>query len=121
MKDFLQEEFAVKNFSLQKVNIEFMERYFQYLRTEKKIAHNTACKYMVCLKTIFSPVIRYGIVKSDPFYGLRINPKPVFINVLTQEEIDRIVLVKLNDPDLDRKRDICLFACYTGLAYVDLQ
>ena len=27
----------------------------------------------------------------------------------------------MDDPDLDRKRDIFLFACYTGLAYVDLQ
>lgn len=121
MKDFLQAEFRVKNFSLQKVNMEFMERYFQYLRAEKKIAHNTACKYMVCLKTIFSPAIRNSIIKPDPFYGLRINPKPVFINVLTQEEIDKIVSLELKDPDLDRKRDIFLFACYTGLAYVDLQ
>jgi hypothetical protein len=31
MKDFLKVEFKVKNFSLQKVNGEFMERYFQYL------------------------------------------------------------------------------------------
>lgn len=121
MKDFLQAEYKVKNFSLQKVNIEFLERYFQFLRTERNIAHNTACKYLVCLKTIFSPAIRNGFIKPDPFYGLRINPKPVFIEVLTQGEIDKIVSLKLDDPDLDRKRDIFLFACYTGLAYMDLQ
>lgn len=55
MKDFLQVEYKAKNFSLQKVNMEFLELYFQYLRKEKGIAHNTACKYLVCLKTIFSP------------------------------------------------------------------
>ena len=120
MKDFLQAEFKVKNFSLQKVNIEFMERYFQFLRIEKKIAHNTACKYLVYVKTIFLPAVRNGLIKPDPFYGLKINPKPVFKEVLTQEEIDKIVSLKLDDPDLDRKRDIFLFACYTGLAYVDL-
>jgi site-specific recombinase XerD len=52
--------------------------------------------------------------------GLRITPKPVFRNFLSQE-IDKIATLHLNDPDLDRKRDIFLFACYTGLAYVDLQ
>ena len=77
MKDFLQAEYRAKNFSLQKVNIEFLERYFQFLRNEKNIAHNTACKYLVCAKTIFSPAIRNGLIKPDPFYGLRINPKPV--------------------------------------------
>ena len=114
-------EFKVKNFSLQKVDMEFLERYFNFLRTEKEIGHNTACKYLVCVKTIFSPTIRNGIVKPDPFYGLKLNPKPVFIDVLTLEEIDKIVSLELADPDLDRKRDIFVFACYTGLAYVDLQ
>jgi integrase len=121
MKDFLQAEYKVKNFSLQKVNMEFLEQYFQYLRTEKKIAHNTACKYLVCVKTIFSPAIRNGIIKPDPFYGLRLSPKPVFKDILTQDEIDKIVALELKDLDLDRKRDIFLFACYTGLVYIDLQ
>jgi len=121
MKDFLQSEFKVKNFSLQKVNQVFLERYFQFLRNEKGIAHNTACKYLVCIKTVFSPAVRTGIIKPDPFYGLRLSPKPVVKNILTQEEINKIADLTLNDPDLDRKRDIFLFACYTGLAYIDLQ
>jgi site-specific recombinase XerD len=121
MRDFLQKEFKVKNFSLQKVDTDFLERYFQFLRTDKKIAHNTASKYMICVKTIFLPAIRNGIIKPDPFYGLKIAPKPVFKEVLTQDEIDKIVSLQLTDPDLDRKRDIFLFACYTGLAYIDLQ
>jgi len=121
MKDFLQKEYKVKNFSLQKVTMDFLELYFQYLRTDKKIAHNTACKYLVCVKTIFSPAIRNGIIKSDPFYGLRLSPKPVHKDILTQDEIDKIATLELTDPDLDRKRDIFLFACYTGLAYIDLQ
>ncbi|NOT50088.1 MAG: site-specific integrase [Chitinophagaceae bacterium] len=120
MKDFLQAEYKVKNFGLQKLNAEFIERYFQYLRAEKEIAHNTACKYLVCVKTVLLPAIRTGVI-SDPFYGVRINTKPVFKEFLTQDEIDKISNLELNDPDLDRKRDIFLFACYTGLAYVDLQ
>ena len=44
-----------------------------------------------------------------------------FKGFLSHEEIDKISSVELNDPNLDRKRDIFLFACYTGLAYVDLQ
>jgi hypothetical protein len=97
MKDFLQAEYKVKNFSLQKVTMEFLEQHFQYLRTEKRIAHNTACKYLVCVKTIFSPAIRNGIIKPDPFYRLRLNPKPVYKDILTQDEIDKIVALELKD------------------------
>src|SRR5258705_12724495 len=38
MKDFLQAEYNVKNFGLQKLKAEFIERYFQYLRITKGIA-----------------------------------------------------------------------------------
>lgn len=121
MQEFLDAEYKAKNFSLQKLNTSFIEKYFQFLRNQKNIGHNTACKYLACVKTILVPAIREGLIKPDPFYGLRITSKPVFRGFLSQEEIDKISSVELNDPDLDRKRDIFLFACYTGLAYVDLQ
>lgn len=68
-----------------------------------------------------SPAVRAGVIKPDPFFGLKIKSKPVFREFLSQEEIDKIATVELLDPDLDRKRDIFLFACYTGLAYIDLK
>lgn len=37
------------------------------------------------------------------------------------EELTCLSALKLTDKDVDRKRDIFLFACYTGLAYVDLK
>ncbi|MBL7744573.1 MAG: phage integrase SAM-like domain-containing protein [Chitinophagaceae bacterium] len=107
MKDFLQSEYKVKNLSLKKLNGEFIEKYFHYLRTDKEIAHNTACKYLVCIKTILLPAIRSGAI-SDPYYGLRISSKPVFKEFLSQEELNRISELKLQDPDLDRNLENCL-------------
>jgi len=121
MKDFLEAEYRVKNLSLQKVNTDMLEQYFQFLCHKRKIAHNTACKYLVCIKTVFLMAVRSGILKENPFTGLKINPKPVIKQYLTGEEIDKIASLSLTDPDLDRKRDIFLFACYTGLAYCDIQ
>ena len=121
MQEFLETEFKVKNFSLQKVNVDFIQRYFSFLQFSKNIGHNTACKYLDCVRAILHPAVHEGIIKPDPFYKLGITSKPVFREFLTQEEIDKIAALKLDDPDVDRKRDIFLFACYTGLAYVDLQ
>jgi hypothetical protein len=67
------------------------------------------------------PAVRKGKIKSDPFYGVRITSKPVFRVFLSQEEIDKIACLQSDNPDLDRKRDIFLFTCYTAHAYVDLQ
>jgi len=121
MQEFLESEYKVKNFNLEKLNTTFIEKFFQFLRNKKNVGHNTSCKYLACVKTILTPAIREGLFKADPFYGLRISAKPVLRGFLSQDEIDKISSVELDDPDLDRKRDIFLFACYTGLAYVDLQ
>lgn len=121
MQEFLQTEFKVKNYILSRVDTKFLERYFYFLRTNKNIGNNTAIKYIVFVKTIFSPAIRDGILRSDPFRGLRLKKKPVYPQHLTLDEIDALTALKLADPDLHRKRDIFLFACYTGLAYIDLK
>lgn len=121
MQEFLETEFKVKNYSLQKLNPEFLEKYFQFLRANKNICHNTACKYLDCIRAIILPAVNDGIIRPNPFFRLKIRPKQVNRQCLSQDEIDKITYVELLDPDLNRKRDIFLFACYTGLAYVDLQ
>ena len=85
---------------MQKVNSELVERYFQFLRNTKKIGHNTACKYLAFVKTILLLCINERLIKPNPFYGLKITSKPVFKEVLTQEEIDKITSLKLDDLDL---------------------
>lgn len=118
---FLQAEFKVKNYPLVRMDKVFLDRYFQFLRTTRKISHNTAVKYVVFLKTILMPAIRAGVFKVDPFRELKLKQKPVFKGYLTQEELDAIRDVELSSPDLKRIRDIFLFSCYTGLAYIDLK
>src|SRR5258705_6803103 len=43
--DFLEEEFKVKNFPLVKIDGKFLEKYFQYIRTIKKIGNNDQLKH----------------------------------------------------------------------------
>lgn len=121
MQEFLLKEYKVKNYTLNRIDVKFLEAFFHFLRTEKTIAHNTAVKYVTLVKSVLQPAIRSGAIKGDPFRELRIKPKPVHRNYLSQEELIILVNLELNDPDLDRKRDIFLFSCYTGLAYVDLK
>ncbi len=73
------------------------------------------------MKTILQPALRSGVIKDNPFRDLRIKSRPVIVQYLSQEEIDLIMELNTNDPDLERKKDIFLFACFTGLAYVDIK
>lgn len=118
---FLQDEFKIKNYALQRIDASFLEKYFWYLRNARKISHNTSVKYITFFKTILMPAIRAGVFKEDPFRQIKLRQKPVYKGYLTREEIDTIAGIDLQSKDLDRIRDIFLFACYTGLAYSDLK
>jgi site-specific recombinase XerD len=117
---FLQTEYKAKNFSLNRIDTNFLEKYFQYLRHTRSIAHNTAVKYITFLKTILMPAIKSGMIKDDPFREMKLRLKPVYKGYLTQEEIDMLMNVELKSSDLDRIRNIFLFSCFTGLAYSDI-
>ena len=121
VQKFLLTEFKVKNYALQRLDSTFLEKYFQYLRATRGIAHNTAVKYVVFFKTILMPAIRAGAVNGDAFKEVKLRQKPVFKGYLTKEEIDQLTGVTLKSKDLDRIRDIFLFSCYTGLAYSDIK
>lgn len=120
LKDFLLDEFKARNYTLKKIDLHFLETYFQYLRSDKKLGHNTALKFVQMIKSNLRPVIKSGIIVGDPFHGLKLRPKPVYPDYLTKEELNKVIVLKIDDRILDQKRDLFLFACYTGLSYIDL-
>lgn len=115
------QHYRAKNYLLIRIDVNFLEGYFQFLRADKSISHNTSLNYLSFLKVILSPAVRSGIIKDDPFRQLKLRAKPVYRGFLTQEEIAELENLKLKDEDLQRKTDIFLFACFTGLAYTDLK
>lgn len=121
VQNFLLLEYKVKNYPIQRIDVGFLEKYFQYLRAVRNISHNSAVKYVIFFKTILMPAMRAGILKTDPFRDLRLKQKPVSKGYLSQEEIDKLQDADLKSCDLDRIRDIFLFSCYTGLAYSDIK
>jgi site-specific recombinase XerD len=114
------DEYKLRNYTLNRIDLKFLETFFQYLRVKKNTCHNTSLKYIAIIKASLRPLLKAGIIKGDPFSELKIKPKPVHVDFLTQEELNKIIFTDLNDPILERKKDIFLFACYTGLSFIDL-
>src|SRR5206468_11509389 len=72
-------------------------------------------------KVILGPAIRNGLIDHDPFRELKLKAKPVHREFLSQDEIEKLERVQLPNKDQELKRDIFLFSCYTGLAYIDIK
>lgn len=60
-------------------------------------------------------------LKTNPFSNFKCSTKKVIREILTQTEIDKIAQKNLDIERLDEVRDIFLFCCYTGYAFVDVE
>jgi integrase len=61
------------------------------------------------------------LLSPDPFLEVRIASKEVVRGFLTLDEIKRIEQLENLSDALQQVRDIFLFACYTGMAYIDVK
>ena len=75
-------------------------------------------KHMQRLKKITNYCIKNNYINRDPFLVIKFHLKnsPIFLN---KQELYILKHIELNK-NLNRIRDIFLFACYTGLSYIDI-
>jgi site-specific recombinase XerD len=118
---FLQKYYRVNDVSIKAVDHHMIQQYNMYLKTEKGCNSNTATKFLQNLKRITCISIRNGWLLKDPFVGISMSIKEVDRPYLTMEEIQTLIDYDSNIERLKRVRDIFIFSCYTGLAYIDVK
>lgn len=91
-----------------------------YLRTTAGLSNNTAVKYLKLIKTIFNRAIDFELVEKNPIDKFKFKYEKTTREFLTQDELDRLTDLKLENESLDRVRDLFLFSCYTGLRFTDV-
>ena len=120
-QEFLQWKYNVSDIALDKIDHAFICDYEFYLRSVRKCANNSAVKYIKNFKKIVKQCMANGWINSDPFANYKSKIKEVERVFLTEQEINKIVNKKFVSDRLSIVRDLFLFSCFTGLAYVDLK
>lgn len=121
MRSYLSLKYKKKDVVIAAISSSMLMDFFYYLRTDMKNSHNTSLNYIKCLKTVLLPAIKNGLLNIDPFLEVKIAPKEVVRGFLTLDEIRRIEKLERLSVSLQQARDIFLFACYTGMAYIDIK
>lgn len=113
---------TIKKFTLSfdKMNMEFYERFTDYLFNNKKMTDNTVGKYVSALKTFLSWTYDLELTKISTFRRFKVFEKKAEIIYLTSEELDLLENLVLENKSLDQVRDVFLFACYTGQRFSDI-
>jgi len=121
LENFMQFQYKISDIPLKKINHEFITDLEFYLKTERDCSHNTTIKYIKNFKKIVRIAMAKKWIKYDPFANYKVTLKEVKRDFLSKEEMDRLINKHFHNERLDRVRDIFVFCCYTGLAYIDIK
>lgn len=120
LREFITERFHKEDVPLDKVTGEFIRDFDFWLKTEKKMQNNSALKHLKELKKIMRIALANGWIKKDPFYGIRLRRDEVNVEFLSREELETLINKRFSIQRLEQVRDIFVFCCFTGLAFIDV-
>lgn len=119
--DFLQWKYKISDIDITKIDHSFVTEYEFYLRSEKKCANNTAVKYIKNFGKIIRICIANGWIDKNPFVNYKSKVKEVERVFLVEEELQTMADKEFQIERLNQVKDIFLFSCFTGLAYIDVK
>ncbi len=117
---FLQFKYSLSDIPVDKIKYEFITDYEFWLKSIRKCNHNSTIKYLTNFKKIINICLKNSWIDKNPFVGFKMTKKEVERPFLSQEELIILATKQFTMPRIDQIRDVFLFCCYTGLAYVDI-
>src|SRR5690606_6756371 len=103
------------------VDIAFINDFDFFLRNVKNCNNNSTIKYIRNLGKIIKQCYVNGWIDKDPFLQYRGTIREVEREFLSQEEVLTIYSKQFKTERLNLVKDIFLFSCFTGLAYIDVK
>ncbi|WP_326982610.1 site-specific integrase [Chryseobacterium sp. MYb264] len=118
-KEFLQWKYDISDIDIRKINYAFLNDFEFFLRTENVCGNNTAVKYVMNFGKIIRICLNHGWLEKDPFMNYDSKFDEVTRVFLNEQELEKLFTKDFKNMRLSMVRDIFLFSCYTGLAYID--
>jgi site-specific recombinase XerD len=117
---FIKAKYDADDIDIRDLDHDFITEYSFWLKTARNCAHNSAMKYISTVKKIVIECINKKWLREDPFSEFKITQREVEIIPLDNYDLKAISKKPIAIERLALVRDIFLFSCYTGLAYIDV-
>ena len=119
--EFIHWKYNVSDIDITKIDHAFITDYEFWLRSVRNCANNTAVKYIKNFNKIIKICLANHWIDKNPFANYKSKVKEVERVYLTEDEIQSIMEKEFKTERLSLVRDIFLFSCFTGLAYIDVK
>lgn len=117
---FIKTEKNSEDLKLSELSKGFAYQFENFLKGVQKIGHNSTTKYLQCLKSVINNAVELELIDKNPISSYRCSYEKTEIEVLSQHDIDKLVSKNFENKRLEEVKNVFLFCCYTGYAYVDV-
>lgn len=120
LQAFLKWKFKKADHPLEELNLQFLDDFEYYLKTEKKQEQITINKTIQRLRSPIKQAISEGYLDRDPFILYKSKTVRKTVIFLTTEELKTLEETVLQQKRLSTIQDLFIFCCYTGLAFNEM-
>ncbi|MBZ4036761.1 site-specific integrase [Flavobacterium sp. 17A] len=126
VKKFLLEKMYRNDIVLSQLSYKFILDFERYLFNhvpkdhQKPLNNNGIMKHIERLRKMINMAVKLDWLAKDPFASFKKHFDKVERECLTSRELSALAEKKISIERLRHVRDMFLFSCYTGLAYIDL-
>lgn len=121
IKNFLKQNYQKKDINLIDLDFKFINDFEYYMKVQEKVKHNTALRYIRCLKKIVLMAIKNDWIQKNPFANYSCQYDRVNREVLSENDLKLLWKKEIGIPRLDEVKDVLLFCCYTGYSFSDVE
>ena len=119
--EFMKWKYNISDMEVKNIKPEFISYYDLWFRTIRNCCNNTSVKYLKNFRKIIKLCIDNEWINKDPFINYKTKLQPVDKNFLSEEQLESIINREFKSERLSFVRDVFIFSCFTGLAYVDIK
>ena len=119
--EFLTKKLNVQDVAVDDFKFSNLMDFEHFLRTDKGIGNNAAVKYVKYFRTVIGYALNTEMISKDPYVKYKGKIREVSRGYLSMEELSVLEAKVFSNPRLETVKDIFVFCCYTGLAYVDIE
>ena len=121
LERFIQYKYNQADFYVRDINQAFISSYETWLRTVRNCSNNSTVKYIKNFRKIIKLALDNDWIKADPMRNLNYTLEEVDKPFLNEKELSAIMKKELAIPRIVQVRDIFVFCCFTGLAFIDVK
>lgn len=126
LKEFLTDRYNTKDKYLSELSYKFITDFEYYLRNrkpekgQKSLENNGLMKHLERLCKMVNLAVKLEWIERNPFQAYQLKFDKVEREYLTKDELARIEAKQFSIARLQVVKDLFVFSCYTGLAYIDV-